>query len=669
MQNRQTRRVAPDTLTTPMKKKNALWMIPAAGLMCITLVPSKLPAATPSNPTKEIIDPMHLNANTPRILEEGKRRQLAQAAAWKVFHDFQFTDRYAESGIAFEHHVVDDAGKNWKPAHYDHGSALAVADIDGDGLLDIFFANQVGGCELYRNLGHGKFENITASAGVGLKDKVCVGASFADIDNDGLPDLFVATIRMGNVLFKNLGHGKFKDITAESGLGYVGHSSAAIFFDFNRDGLLDLFLANVGVFTTNEKGSGGFYLAYKDAFAGHQFPERREQSILYLNQGQGKFKDVSKEMNLQHFGWSGDASFYDLNQDGYPDLYVLNMQGDDHYYENQAGHGFVEKTDQYFSKTPWGAMGIKFFDFNNDGLMDLFVTDMHSDMTDVQTKAGKINATGSFEKRKSDEWCSMEWTDAFLQGASNNIFGNAFYLNRGNGVFDEVSDKIGAETYWPWGISVADINADGFEDVFVTAGMGWPFRYGINSLLLNDGGQRFLDSEYVLGVEPRKDNRFEKEYFTLDASGADRKHMLAYHKKGLIGVIGSISSRSSAVFDLDDDGDLDIVTNEQNDHPMVLISNLSEKRKIHFLKIKLVGTVSNRDGLGSTVRVHCGSAAYLRYHDGKSGYLAQSSIPLYFGLGNAEKADRIEVTWPSGKKQEITQQIPANGLLVITEEK
>src|SRR5262249_17270117 len=274
------------------------------------------------------------------------------------------------------------------------------------------------------------------------------------------------------------------------------------------------------------KGPGGFYLAYQDAFSGHQFPERSEQSLLYLNLGGGKFKDVSKEMHLQHHGWSGDATFYDLNQDGFPDLYVLNMQGDDKYYENQAGKGFVEKTDAYFPKTPWGAMGIKFFDFNNDGLMDLFITDMHSDMTDVQTKAGKVDFSRSFEKRKSDEWCSIEWTDAFLQGASNNIFGNAFYLNKGHGAFEEVSDKIAAETYSPWGISVADLNADGFEDVFVTGGMGWPFRYGINSVLLNEDGKRFVDSEYVLGVEPRKNNRFEKEYFTLDASGEDKKHSL-----------------------------------------------------------------------------------------------------------------------------------------------
>jgi hypothetical protein len=649
---------------------NGIWFVNKLKIIALacagSLVLGSAVGAQTNAPT-QIIDPLKLNANTLRALSELKQLQEKEAKSWKAFHDFQFSDHYAESGITFEHHVVDDAGKNWKPAHYDHGSAVAVADVDGDGLLDIYFVNQLGGNQLWRNLGHGKFENITATAGVGLENRICVGASFADIDNDGLPDLFVTTVRMGNVLFKNLGHGKFKDITAESGLGYVGHSSGAVFFDFDNDGLLDLFLANVGVYTTNAIGPGGFYIAYQDAFAGHLKPERKEWSILYKNLGGGKFKDVSKEMHLEHQGWSGDATFCDLNQDRFPDLYVLNMQGDDKYYENIGGKGFQEKTATYFSKTPWGAMGIKFFDFNNDGLMDLFVTDMHSDMTDNQTKAGKPTFSRSFEKRKSDEWCSVEWTDAFLQGASNNIFGNAFYLNQGNGVFKEVSDQIGAETYWPWGMSVADLNADGFEDAFITAGMGWPFRYGINSVLLNEEGQRFLDSEFVLGVEPRKDNRIEKPYFTLDCSGADRKHSLAYHKKGFVSVIGSISSRSSVAFDLDDDGDLDIVTNEQNDHPIVLISNLSEKRKIHFLKIKLVGTSSNRDGLGATVRVHCGPRVYTRYHDGKSGYLAQSSMPLYFGLGEAEKADRIEVTWPSGKKQTITDQISANALMSITE--
>src|SRR5438093_377408 len=471
----------------------------------------------------QIINPLDLSGNTLRSLEENKQNQIQAAKAWKAFHDFQFSDRYEESGIRFEHRPVDDAAKNYKAVHYDHGNGLAVADVDGDGRPDIYFVNQIGGNQLWRNLGGGKFENITAAAGVGLEDEICVTASFADMDNDGWPDLFVTTVRMGNVLFKNLGHGKFKDITQESGLGSgrALHSSGAVFFDFNNDGLVDLFVVNVGVYTTNDKGRGGFYLGRRDAFQGWRYPGRSEQSILYQNLGGGKFKDVSKEMGLQHHGWSGDATFCDLNQDGYPDLYVLSMSGNDKFYENAHGNGFVEKTAAYFPKTPWGSMGIKFFDYNLDGLMDLFVTDMHSDMTGAQIKAGEKDYSAIFEKQKSDTWCSIEWTPGdFARASSNSIFGNAFYQNQGHGAFIEVSEKIGAETYWPWGISVADLNADGYEDVFVSAGMGYPLRYAINSVLLNDGGLRFVDSEFVLGVEPRKS--VEKEFFTLDCSGEDK---------------------------------------------------------------------------------------------------------------------------------------------------
>ena len=321
-------------------------------------------------------------------LQQRKQQQEEAAKQFHAFYDFQFTDRVVESGITFKSHAVSDAGRTYKAVHYAHGSGGAVADVDGDGLLDIYFVDQLGQCQLWRNLGHGKFENITESAGVGMDGKVCVGVAFADVDNDGLPDLFVTTVKFGNVLFHNLGNGKFKDITKEAGLDYKGHSSGAVFFDFDNDGLLDLLVLNVGVYTTDEKHPDGSYVGLPDAFFGHQHPERTEHSILYKNMGGMKFKDVTREMNLVYDGWSGDASFCDLNGDGWPDVYVLNMQGQNHYFENPQGKGFIDKTATYFPKTPFGAMGIKFFDYNNDGLMDLYITDMHSDMTGRQTKLG-----------------------------------------------------------------------------------------------------------------------------------------------------------------------------------------------------------------------------------------------------------------------------------------
>jgi hypothetical protein len=609
-------------------------------------------------------------AQTPRVqypqedaaasLAARKQRQLQTVDQFKVFHGFQFEDRLPQSGVTFVAHVVDDATRSYQAAHYDHGTAIAVADVDGDGLYDIYFVAETGGNELWKNLGGGKFKNITAEAGVGVPGRISVGAAFADVDNDGAPDLFVTTVMGGNILFHNDGHGHFTDITASSGIEGRLHSSGAFFFDYDRDGLLDLLVCNVGQYTSDQMGPQGEHMALPDAFFGHMFPERYEFPVLYHNLGHGKFKDVSGEVGFKPVGWSGDATFTDLNGDGWPQIYVLNMQGANHFYENHAGK-FVEATKQYFPKTPWGAMGIKFFDYDNDGRLDLYVTDMHSDMW--------ADAAPEDEKKKAPK----PLAENLLMGPQSNfVFGNALYHNQGGGKFEEVSDAMGVENYWPWGPSIGDLNADGWDDIFIASGMDYPFRYGINSLLLNNRGQKFLDSEFLLGVEPRRGGQTYAPWFDLDCSKlpADAKvYMTApcVGQKGTITVMSSIASRSAAIFDLDNDGDMDIVTNDFNTPPQILISNLSEKQPIHWLKVKLQGTVSNRDGLGATVRVTAGGRTLMKYNDGKSGYLSQSSLPLYFGLGEATKVDRVEVAWPSGRKQSVTTGLRANETLQVKE--
>jgi hypothetical protein len=586
-----------------------------------------------------------------------KKAQLETLSQFKVFSQFRFTDMQKESGITFVHHAVDDVTKHYRPVHYDHGNGIAVADVDGDGLYDIYFVNQVGGNELWKNLGGGKFKNITQEAGVGLAGRISVTASFADIDNDGDQDLFVTTVRNGNVLFENDGHGHFKDISKEAGVDLVAHSSGAVFLDYDNDGLLDLLVCNVGRYTSDEKGPDGEYVGLKDAFSGHLYPDRYEYPVLYKNMGHHRFKDVTAQVGLRPVGWCGDATFADLNGDGWPDLYLLNMQGDNHYFENVRGRTFVERTAQYFPKTPWGAMGIKFFDFDNDGLMDLFVTDMHSDMSE---EIGPER-----EKLKS----RMRWPLEFLQGGANSIFGNAFYHNLGGGKFEEISDRLGVENYWPWGMSVGDINADGWDDIFIASGMGFPFRYGINSMLLNNRGEQFLDAEFLLGIEPRRDGRTHTPWFELDCSREGEGTPQCQGQTGKITVMTPLSSRSSVMFDLDNDGDLDIVTNDLNAPPMVLVSDLAERKQIHWVKIVLVGTTSNRNGLGATVRVRAGGRLFTKYNDGKSGYLSQSVLPLYFGLGDATKIESLEVDWPSGRKQVVTQGLRENDTLRVTEPK
>src|SRR5262245_52136546 len=157
--------------------------------------------------------PGETREQTLRSLEARKERQLRGAEKNSAFHDFHFIDALPTSGITFRHQVVAEAGKEFKPNHYDHGTAVAAADVDNDGRIDLYFVNQHGGSELWRNVGNGKFEDITASAGVAMNGLICAGASFADIDNDGLPDLFVTTVKMGNHLFHNDGSGHFRDVT------------------------------------------------------------------------------------------------------------------------------------------------------------------------------------------------------------------------------------------------------------------------------------------------------------------------------------------------------------------------------------------------------------------------------------------------------------------------
>ncbi len=576
-------------------------------------------------------------------LDRERDAQMRVAAGWRTFHDFQFTDRLADTGITFRHRIVDDAGKTYKAVHYDHGNGVAIADVDGDGRLDLYFVSQLGGNELWRNLGNGRFENITDSAGVAVHGRVGVTASFADIDNDGDPDLYVTTVRGGNVLFENDGHGRFRDISADAGVGYVGHSSAAVFFDYDKDGLLDLFLVNVGRYTTDVvsgEGDDRYYVGYPDAFSGHLIPERTEASILFHNDGGNRFTDVSKATGLVDTSWSGDATPIDGNEDGWPDLYVLAMQGDDHYYENVGGTHFVDKSREVFPRTSWGAMGIKSFDANNDGRMDIFITDMHSDMS--------ANISPEMEHMKS----RISWPESFRGDGSSSIWGNSFFLKQGPDRFREASESFDTENYWPWGPSVGDLNADGFDDVFIASSMNYGFRYGTNSVKLNDGGRRFVNAEFVLGVEPRSGG-VTAPWFELDASGADKDHPDAAGRTGRVSVWAARGSRSAAIFDVDNDGDLDIVTNEFNTAPMVLESNLSDKTTVHYLEVKLTGTTSNRDGLGATVKVTAGGQTYTKVFDGQSGYLSHSLYPLYFGLGAAESVDSVEVIWPSGRTQTI----------------
>ena len=603
----------------------------------------------------------------PEWLSDRKADQLKSTRFFDVRHDFKFEYATDESKIRFVNRVVDDAAKSYKPVHYDHGSGVIVADVNADGRLDLYFTSVIGANGLWLNQGDGTFKDGTEEAGVALTQHKSITASFADIDNDGDPDLFVTGVRDGNVLLQNDGTGVFTDISKAAGVDHVAHSSGAVFFDYDKDGLLDLFVSNVGIYSSDEVATMGthrvgipdqgdpkykYYVGYMDAFGGHVKPERNELSVLYRNIDGSRFEDVSEKTGLMDRSWTGDATPMDVNADGWVDLYVYNMQGEDHCYLNVEGKEF--KAADTFRMTPWGTMGGKAFDFDNDNDIDLYLTDMHSDMS--TERGADLPAHPRFEKKKS----LMSWPDSYTKNRGRSIWGNAFFQNE-EGKYAEVSDDVNAEIYWPWGVSVGDLNADGYQDMFVTSSMNFPYRYQGNSVLLNNKGKRFLDSEFILGVEPRPNGDTGIPWFELDMDGEDKDHLIRSMleregrvPKGKTVVWSAIGSRASIIFDLDDDGDLDVVTNDFNTKPLVLISDLaSVDPDLKFVKVRLEGTKSNRDGLGAVVRLFKGEQVQMQVHDGHSGYMSHCSYPLYFGLDKSAEIGKIEVTWPSGVVQTV----------------
>jgi len=570
-----------------------------------------------------------------------------------------FQECAAAAGLHWQMHFLsDEQGETFKINLYDHGCGLAVGDFDGDGREDIYFCNELGPNALYRNGGDGTFVDVAEQAGVALGDRVCVAATFVDYDNSGHQSLYVTSTRGGNVLFKNLGHGKFTDVTKEAGLTHVGHSQTGTFFDFDNDGFLDLFLTNTGAWTSDTYDSASRHFLGKGDFGG-VIESPKEFNVLYRNNGNGTFTDVTAKAGLKGLGWASTAVPFDFDGDGYMDLFVTNMFGRCQLYRNNGNGTFSDVTLKVLGRTPWGAVGAKAFDANNSGRLDLYVVDMHSDMwMGLDFAQLSLAEAKRFEQRKfpslfgprplqDPSFLEKERDMARAVGFQHSelIFGNGFYRNEGNGIFTEVSDQAGLENFWPWGIATGDFNNDGLEDVFVSAGMGYPFYYWPNYLLMNQGDGTFRNQADELGIEPP---------------------LRGTHSSALIaGRPAARSSRSAVTADFDGDGRLEIVTNNFNDQPYYFKNQFPAKNYVAF---RLRGTRSNRDAIGAVVRLYQGGKIMTRQVHAASGYLSQSSRTIHFGLGDHPNIDRVEITWPTGLHQRLDA-VAANTLTDVIEPK
>ena len=535
--------------------------------------------------------------------------------------------------------------------YFYNGGGIAVGDINNDGLDDLFFTANMGPNKLYLNQGNLKFKDITKDASKELEGRGGAwktGVTMADVNGDGLLDIYVCysgktTIEQRrNQLFINQGNLKFKESAKEYGLDDPGYSTNAVFLDYDNDGDLDMFLLNHNVIKIDN-----MELAKRrgetDSLAGNKLYENKDNH----------FTDVSKKagiiQNPLTFGLG--VAVADINQDGWPDIYVTNDYNEpDHLYLNNQDGTFREDTQNCFRHLSQFSMGVDIADYNNDGLPDVMTLDMLPEDNRRQKLLQLQENYESFELMLS-------------QGLYKQYMRNMLQLNNGDGTFSEIGQLAGvSNTDWSWCPLLADLDNDGYKDLFITNGY---LRDYTNKDFLRYWGdykvKKAMDREPVLLM----DLVTAMPSTTLMNYVFRNEHDLTFSNKQKDWGFTKTGISSAAVYaDLDNDGDLDLVINNINE-PAALYKNLSrEQNKGNYLGIKLQVKTGNTAAIGAKVTVYAnGGLQYEEVNPGR-GYLSALPASLHFGLGSAQQADSIRITWPDHTTQLLTN-VAANQQLAV----